>query len=198
MTRAAMVGSASAGRRNSAAKAAALPNRSYSSPRWRMPAHLFRRTTPTGRSTHGRSFCTAPGSNRTECLPAIRRRERTFAPRPQRARGKLRPRSSTHPRPPRRRRLGRQWTEAVVHRRRQGGADSARGPDRSQREEVRPHQRVDCRSSLAQRHHSTEPRALRQGLRAQFYDNVRVLAKNMVGTANNCWRSAPTRLARSV
>ena len=82
----------------------------------------------------------------------------------QRAGGRLRPRGAPHPRHPRRRRLGRQWTEAVVHRRRQGGVHVACGADRSGREEACRHQRADGRSSLARRHHPAEPCAVRQDL----------------------------------
>ena len=82
----------------------------------------------------------------------------------QRAGGRLRPRRAPHPRRPRRRRLGGQRTEAVVDRRRQGGLHVARGAHRSGGEEARRHQRADGRSSLARRHHPSEPGALRQDL----------------------------------
>src|SRR6266508_783100 len=64
-----MAGSASAGRKSSAAKAGARPNRSHSSPRWRTLAHPVRRTAPASRSSRRLSFYTAPRSNSMNGCP---------------------------------------------------------------------------------------------------------------------------------
>ena len=156
-------GSGLDGGRSSAARAAAPANRSRSSPRWRTPGRRARRTAPASPSSRRRCSCTARKSNKTTGCPRFAAANDLRAG-IQRAGGRLRPCRASHPRRPRRRRLGGQRPEAVVDRRRQGRLGLACGADRSGGEEARRHQRADGRSAFAGSHHPAEHGALRQDL----------------------------------
>ena len=71
----------------------------------------------------------------------------------------------------------------------------ARGADRSGGEETRRHQRADGRPQSPGVTIRPSLALYGKTFSAQFYDNVRVPAKNMVGEVNNGWKVITDALA---